>query len=473
MCGIIGIIGQQPVALELFESLVHLQHRGQDTAGILTCDERMHLKVGRGRADEVFHKDDLAELTGNMGIAHLRYRTSGGHSLAEAQPFTTTYPYGIGLVHNGNLINYEAVKKHLNQERRYINSLSDSELLLEYFAHRLASHPATEQSSALFEQICSALTELFHLVKGAYSVVTAIVGVGLVIFRDPHGIRPLVVGERKQGNKHDYCFASEDAPFYSLGFQSMGDVAPGEVVFVDLKGQLFRRTITHKSFKPCIFEYVYFARADSIINNLSVYRTRLNMGNNLAKAWKKKYPNVTPDVVVPVPFTSNTPALAFANELGIRYSEGLYKNAFIGRTFLMPTQDKRIKSVRTKFHPQYTELKNKKVALLDDSIVRGTTSIEIVKMVREAGAKEIYLVSACPPVKFPCYYGIHIPTPEELIANQYKSEDDIAKALGVDLLLYQTEADLEEAVLRRRNLHQIEHPCMACLNGQYEAGTPE
>ena len=203
MCGIIGIIGQQPVALELFESLVHLQHRGQDTAGILTCDERMHLKVGRGRADEVFHKDDLAELTGNMGIAHLRYRTSGGHSLAEAQPFTTTYPYGIGLVHNGNLINYEAVKKHLNQERRYINSLSDSELLLEYFAHRLASHPATEQSSALFEQICSALTELFHLVKGAYSVVTAIVGVGLVIFRDPHGIRPLVVGERQPCNKHD------------------------------------------------------------------------------------------------------------------------------------------------------------------------------------------------------------------------------------------------------------------------------
>src|SRR3990167_4858930 len=320
MCGIIGIISQQPVAIALFESLVHLQHRGQDTAGILTCYERMHLKVGRGRADEVFHKEDFAELTGNMGIAHLRYPTSGGHSLAEAQPFTTTYPYGIGLVHNGNLINYDEIKKHLNQERRYINSLSDSELLLEYFAHTLAKYPATEQSSVLFDQICSALRDLFHLVKGAYSVITAIIGVGMVIFRDPHGIRPLVMGERLQGKYRDYCFASEDVPFYSLGFQSMGDVAPGEVVFVDLKGQLFRRTITHKPFKPCVFEYVYFARADSIINNLSVDRTRINMGDNLAKAWKKKYPDVTPDVVVPVPFTSNTPALAFANELGIRYS---------------------------------------------------------------------------------------------------------------------------------------------------------
>ena len=441
-------------------------------AGILTCDERMHLHVGRGRADEVFQKEDLTELTGNMGIAHLRYPTSGSHSLAEAQPLTTTYPYGIGLVHNGNLINYEELKAHLNQERRYINSLSDSELLLEYFAHNLANYSATEQPSIVFEHICSSIENLFRLAKGAYSVIISIVGIGMVVFRDSHGIRPLVIGERKRDDHIDYCFASEDVPFYSLGFQSIGDVAPGEVIYVDLQGQLFRKTLTHKPFKPCVFEYVYFSRPDSTINHLSVYRTRLNMGENLAKAWKKKFPGVTPDVVVPVPFTSNTPALAFANELGVRYSEGLYKNAFIGRTFIMPTQDKRVKSVRTKFHPQPTELKDKEVVLLDDSIVRGTTSIEIVKMVREAGAKKIYLVTACPPVKFPCYYGIHIPTAEELIANQYETEENIAKALGVDLILYQTEASLKEAVLRDSDVCHMKSLCMACLNGHYFAGKP-
>lgn len=474
MCGIIGIISShQPVAMELYEGLVHLQHRGQETAGLLTCDERMHLRVGRGRADKVFQKVDLAELLGNMGIGHLRYPTRGGRSLSEAQPFTTTHSYGIGLVHNGNLINYEELKAHLNHERIYINSLSDSELLLKYFAHKLAHYPVAKDSSVLFEQILDIIDQLFRLAKGAYSVIVTILGFGMVVFRDPYGIRPLVIGARLQGEHRDYCFASEDVPFYSLGFKSIGDVAPGEVVFVDLQGRLFRKTITYETFKPCIFEYVYFAKPDSIINNLSVYQTRLNMGENLAKSWRKKYPEITPDVVVPIPSSSNTSALAFANELGVQYSLALYKNAFIGRTFIMPTQDKRVKSVRTKYRSQITKLKNKKVALIDDSIVRGTTSIQIVKMVREAGAKEIYLISACPPVKYPCYYGIDIPTSEELIANQFTTEEEIAKKIGVDLLLYQTEADLEEAVLRSHDLHDINHPCMACLNGQYEMGKPK
>lgn len=470
MCGVVGIISHKPVAIELYESLLHLQHRGQDTAGILTCDERMHLKIGRGRASEVFSREDMDELTGIFGIAHLRYPTSGGHSLAEAQPLTTTYPYGIGLVHNGNVVNYEELKTRLQQERRYINSLSDSELVLKYFANNLASQPVTEDSAELFSQICTAVQSVFDLAKGAYSIITAIVGVGMVAFRDPHGIRPLVMGERQDEGKTDYCFASEDIPFYSLGFESAGNVEPGEVVFVDLQGRIFRKTLTKEAFRPCVFEYVYFARPDAVLNNLSIYRTRLNMGSNLAKAWKQKHPDVIPDVVVPVPFTSNTPALAFANELGVRYSEGLYKNAFIGRTFIMPTQEKRVKSVSMKLHPQVSELRNKKVLLVDDSIVRGTTSTEIVKMVREAGAKEIYLVSACPPVKFPCYYGIYIPTKEELVANQYANETEIAKALGVDLLLYQSIEDLEEAVMRRRELHNITHPCMACLNGDYFCG---
>lgn len=472
MCGIVGFFSHKPVAVELYESLLHLQHRGQDTAGILTCDERMHLKVGRGLASEVFLPADIKELTGNMGIGHLRYPTNGVHSLAEAQPLTTTYPYGIGLVHNGNIINDVELKAVLKKERRYLNSFSDSELLLTYFASVLADQPASSNQETLFTGICTALTQLFSLAKGSYSVITTLVGIGMIVFRDPHGIRPLVMGERKNDTGSDYCFASEDIPFYSLGFTSLGDVAAGEVIFINLQGQLFRKQLMTKAFRPCVFEYVYLSRPDTILNNLSVYRTRLQMGKNLAQAWKEKYPDKLPDVVVPIPFTSNTPALAFANTLGVRYSEGLYKNPFIGRTFIMPTQEKRIKSVRTKLHPQVTELKNKKVLLVDDSIVRGTTSLEIVKMVREAGAKEIYLVSACPPVKFPCYYGVNIPTHEELIANQHDSVSAIAKAIGVDRLLYQRLADLEEAVLRRRDLHQITRLCTACLNGDYVCGKP-
>lgn len=468
MCGIVGFISHKPVALELYESLLHLQHRGQDTAGILTCDERMHLKVGRGLASEVFLPIDMQELTGNMGIAHLRYPTNGSYSLAEAQPFTTTHPYGMGLVHNGNIVNDTELKTVLKKERRYLNSCSDSELLLTYFASVLADQPSANSQETLFSCICAALKQLFSLVKGSYSVITTIVGIGMIVFRDPHGIRPLVMGERKNDRGSDYGFASEDIPFYSLGFKSLGDVAPGEVIFINLQGQLFRKQLMTKTFHPCVFEYVYLSRPDTILNNLSVYRTRLQMGKNLAQAWKEKYPDKLPDVVVPIPFTSNTPALAFANTLGVRYSEGLYKNPFIGRTFIMPTQEKRIKSVRAKLHPQVTELKNKKVLLVDDSIVRGTTSLEIVKMVREAGAKEIYLVSACPPVKFPCYYGVYIPTHQELIANQHDSESAIAEAIGVDLLLYQSLTDLEEAVLRRRrDLHQITSLCTACLNGNY------
>lgn len=473
MCGIVGIFSQKAVAAELYESLLHLQHRGQDTAGILTCDERMHLKIGRGRASEIFHAEDMQELKGNLGIAHLRYPTSGGHSLAEAQPLTTTFPYGIGLVHNGNIANYQELKELLKEKRRYLNSLSDSEMLLHYFATFLAEHPQAGNSEDFFAHITQAVKKIFAIANGAYSIITSIVGMGMVVFRDPHGIRPLAMGQRKALNgKTDYMFASEDIPFYSLGFEAAGDVAPGEVIFIDLSGKIFRKILTQEAFLPCVFEYVYFARPDATMNTLSIYRSRLHMGQNLAKAWKHKYPELSPDVVVPIPFTSNTPALSFAHELKVRYSEGLYKNAFIGRTFIMPTQERRLKSVRTKLRPQVAELKDKKVLLLDDSIVRGTTSKEIIKMVRDAGAKEIYFVSACPPVKFPCYYGIHIPTKAELIANQHGTEAEIAKDLGVDALLYQTIDDLTEAVLRDDKTHQVNQLCMACLNGCYQAGKP-
>ena len=473
MCGIVGIFSQKNVAPELYQSLIHLQHRGQDAAGILTSGERMHLKIGRGRASDVFEASDMEELQGHMGIAHLRYPTSGSHSLAEAQPLTTTFPYGIGLVHNGNIANYKELKERLKEERRYVNSLSDSEVLMHYFASFLAEHPVASSSEEFFAHICTAVAKLFKLATGAYSIITTIVGMGMVVFRDPHGIRPLAMGQRQVSGTTDYMFASEDIPFYSLGFEPAGDVAPGEVLFIDLKGQLFRQQLQQDSFTPCMFEYVYFARPDAVMNSLSIYRARLHMGQNLAKAWRDKYPDILPDVVIPIPFTSNTPALAFAHELQVRYSEGLYKNAFIGRTFIMPTQEKRSQSVRTKLRPQVAEIKDKTVLLLDDSIVRGTTSREIIKMVWEAGAKKVYLVSACPPVKFPCYYGIYIPTKAELIANDYEGDEDaIARALGVDLLLYQDIGALKEAILRDDKAGKIKELCMACLNGCYTAGKP-
>src|SRR3990167_1816004 len=306
-------------------------------------------------------------------------------------------------------------------------------------------------------------------VEGAYSVVSLIIGRGLIAFRDPHAIRPLVFGERKNADdKSDYIFASETTPFYALGFEPKGDLAPGEVAYVSLSGKLYRQIVTPRVFTPCAFEYVYFARPDSTLDEVSVYRARLRMGQNLAKRWMAAFPDVLPDIVIPAPFTANTAALSFAHELNVRYSEGLYKNPFIGRTFIMPNQSTRSRSVRYKLTPQKTEIENKKVLIVDDSIVRGTTSHEIVKMVREFGAKEIYFVSSCPPIKHPCFYGIDIPSRKELIA-AHCSEKQICDYLNVDRLLYQTQNDLVEAITRRGE-HHIKRPCMACMDGVYVCG---
>lgn len=502
MCGIIGIVNKRrAVSLELYEALLHLQHRGQDSAGILSSDgAQFYLKTGAGLAGEVFTKDHLAELKGSVGLAHLRYPTSGGYSLQEAQPLITHEPDDIALVHNGNLVNYSEFKSYLEALGCILETQSDSELILKYLAHYLKNNNNNKNNQNpedYFENLCRAITDLFTLAKGAYSIIVLIKNKGLLAFRDPHGLRPLVMGTRESETPDhtpdctiDYCFASEDVLFKNLGFQSAGEISPGELVFISLSpenlginsGQIFRKILSQKDFKPCLFEYVYFARPDAIINQISVYKARVQMGENLARAWRKKYPDITPNLVIPVPNTSNTPAIAFAQELNIPYAEGLYKNSFVGRTFIMPNQDKRIKSVRIKFSPQKQALKNKKVLLLDDSIVRGTTSIEIIKLIKEAGAQEIYLVSACPPIKFPCYYGINIPTSKELIANQYPDERDLAKVLGVDLLLYQTQEDLTEAILRDQNMTQninqninqktIKQLCMACLNGDYFCGQP-
>lgn len=466
MCGIIGLIANQNVQEELYEGLAHLQHRGQDMAGLLTLDEQMHLKVGHGKASDVFNEESLSKLTGHFGIGHLRYPTRGQITLNEAQPLITSFPYGIGLVHNGNIVNYEQLKAHLITKRYYINSTSDSELLLKYFACLLEDYPSPKHSALFFDILCKVTYKFLHQVEGAFSIILTIKDVGILVIRDPYGIRPLSMGQRQGTKSMEYCFVSEDVALLNLGFNQIRDISPGEIVFVDIKGQLYQQIVLQRKFSPCIFEYVYLARPDATIDQVSVYQSRKKMGELLAEAWRKTYPTLMPDVVVPIPFTSNTPALSFAQTLGVRYCEGLYKNVFVGRTFIMPTDKKRIESIKIKLSPQRSELKDKKVLLVDDSMVRGTTSREIVKVVRAAGASEIYLALACSPVKYPCYYGIDIPSKDDLIANQYTNQEDLASALGVDKILYQTIPDLQASL----NNTTFKKPCMACIDNNYCVG---
>ena len=467
MCGITGIFSHKSVAAELYDSIIHLQHRGQDAAGIMTYDDRMHKEKGIGLAKEIFNEENMGLLTGNIGISHNRYPTHGGFSHGEVQPFWTSVPYGIALAHNGNLTNYnELAAEVIKQETRYLNTTSDSEVLLHLFADELHQDIPPQTNEEFFDLLCEAVTKLFRKVKGAYSITSIIIGKGLVVFRDPQGIRPLVKGERPNGKGgKDYIFASENTMFYALGYDPKGTVLPGEIIYVAEDGSVFNKRLVKKEFNPCIFEYVYFARPDATLNDVSVYRARLRMGQNLAIAWKKKQPNKTPDIVIPAPSTANTSALSFANELGIRYSEGLYKNTFIGRTFIMLGQKERKKSVKYKLVPQETEIRDKKVLILDDSIVRGNTSREIVRMLRDFGAREVYFAVACPPVKSPCFYGVDMPTRTELIAGN-KTEKEIEKYLDVDALLYQNIDSLVEAVTRKGD-HHIDRPCMACLDGKY------
>ncbi|PWY55706.1 amidophosphoribosyltransferase [Legionella qingyii] len=469
MCGIVGIYSHEPVASELYESLIHLQHRGQDAAGILTCDQRFYTKHGLGLVREIFTSDNVSALEGNIGIGHVRYPTAGGYTATDVQPLWIGSPRGIALAHNGNLSNYQELADEIRlKQHRHLNTSLDSEALLLMLADNLASNASSneENTDSFFELLTQAVSHIFERIEGAYSIVSVIIGKGLVAFRDPHGIRPLVWGTRENPDGTvDTIFASETTPFYALGFEPRGDILPGEVAFVDLNGTLHRRILKTEEFRPCVFEYVYFARPDATLNNVSVYRARLRMGQNLAHQWKQKYPELIPDIVIPAPFTANTAALSFAHELGVRYSEGLYKNPFIGRTFIMPNQKARSRNIRYKLTPQQTEIKNKIVMIIDDSIVRGTTSREIVKMVRESGAKNIYFASTSPPLKNPCFSGIDIPSRTELIAAN-KTEDEIANYLGVDVLLYQSNEDLIEAVTRRGE-HHIKKPCMACMDGDY------
>tara|TARA_B100000315_G_scaffold260939_1_gene328082 strand:+ start:15187 stop:16662 length:1476 start_codon:yes stop_codon:yes gene_type:complete len=470
MCGVVGIYSHKPVAGEIYESLIHLQHRGQDAAGIMTYNKRFHVKKGVGLIRDIFDENNMSRLLGNIGIGHTRYPTVGGFSKEDAQPVWTGVPYGISMAHNGNLVNYTKLVKDLaEKDRRFMNTTADIEVILHIFANALSHSVENNNKNDLFDHICTAVESVFDRVSGAYSVIGMIINKGLVVFRDPHGIRPFSKGVRTNpdGTK-DYIFSSETTMFYSLGFELAGNVQPGEVIYIDEHGSMKNKIVKKDIFTPCIFEYVYFSRPDTMMNDVSVYRSRLRMGQNLAEKWKNKYPDIYPDIVIPAPLTANTAALSFAHTIGVRYSEGLYKNPFIGRTFIMPGQNERKRSVKQKLVPQEIEISGKDVLIVDDSIVRGNTSREIVRMVREFGANKIYFVSSCPPVISPCFYGVDMPTRQELIAHN-KSVDEIQKYIGVDILLYQEIDDLVEAVTRKGE-HNIDRPCMACLDRWYVTG---
>jgi amidophosphoribosyltransferase len=469
MCGIIGIVAKGPVNQMIYDGLTVLQHRGQDAAGIMTCDdERLYLRKDNGLVSDVFHTRHMVRLLGNAGIGHVRYPTAGCSSSAEAQPFYVNSPYGIALAHNGNLTNADALKDDLYREDlRHINTSSDSEILLNVFAHELQRQGKVQVNES---DVFAAVSRVHQRIKGAYAVVALIIGYGIVAFRDPNGIRPLMIGKRTSDKGEEYVIASESVAVDALGFEHLRDVEPGEAVFVDLEGNFHSQQCAENPiYSPCIFEYVYFARPDSIIDGISVYKARLRMGEKLAKRMLKIWPDHDIDVVIPIPDTSRTSALQLANHLGVNYREGFIKNRYIGRTFIMPGQQQRKKSVRQKLNPIELEFKDKNVLLVDDSIVRGTTSQQIIQMARDAGASKVYFASAAPPVRFPNVYGIDMPTSEELIGFG-RDEEQIAKEIGADRLFFQELDDLISAVLYKKNTTDITRFDTSVFNGEYITG---
>jgi amidophosphoribosyltransferase len=447
MCGIAGIVTQSAgVNSELFDALTMLQHRGQDAAGMITNDgDRLYLRKENGLVRDVFAKDEhMVMLRGNMGVAHVRYPTAGCSTSAEAQPFYTNTPFGISLSHNGNLTNAEELKQELFlQDRRHLNTESDSEVLLNVFAHELMQRGALRLSP---DDVFAAVSGVHQRCRGAYACVAMITGFGVVGFRDPFGIRPAVYGRRLGPNGVDYLIASESVALDALGFEIIGDIAPGEAVLITLDGKLHKRQCAaNPTYSPCLFEYVYLARPDSVMDNIYVYKARLRMGVKLAEKILREWPDHDIDVVIPIPDTSRVAGAELAARLGVPYREGFIKNRYIGRTFIMPGQAQRKKSVRQKLNPIDLEFKGKNVLLVDDSIVRGTTSKEIIQMAREAGAVKVYFASASPPVRYPNVYGIDMPTASELVAHGHTVEE-LQRMLGADRLIYQDLADLIEAV---------------------------
>ena len=443
MCGIIGIVGTGPVAASLYDGLTVLQHRGQDAAGIATIDgTRLRLHKGKGLVKDVFDTAHMHQLTGRIGIGHCRYPTAGTDGLDEAQPFYVNSPYGIALAHNGNLINTDSLRREVFEaDRRHVNTESDSEVLLNVLAHELS-----RQSELSPDAVFDAVAAVHQRCRGGYAIVSLVLGLGLVAFRDPHGIRPLVLGRRENGDGVEYAVASESVALDLLGFTRLRDIQPGEAVVVTASGELHARACSAKmTHAPCVFEYVYFARPDSMIENVSVHKARMRMGVKLGEKILRLRPDHDIDTIMPSPDSARDSALEVANVLGVKYREGFTKNRYVGRTFIMPGQGERVKSVRRKLNAIPLEFRNRVVLLVDDSIVRGTTSRQIVQMARDAGARKVYLASAAPPVRYPNIYGIDMPAASELIAHD-RSEEQVQAALGCDWLIYQDLADLEWAV---------------------------
>lgn len=467
MCGIVGVVANTSVNQEIYDALTVLQHRGQDAAGIVTCDKgRLYQRKNNGMVKDVFRTRHMRDLHGNVGIGHVRYPTAGSASSAEAQPFYVNSPYGIVMGHNGNLTNAEALSKEIyEQDLRHLNTNSDSEVLLNVFAHELM------QQKKLFidpEDIFNAIRRVHKRAKGGYAAVGIITSIGVFAFRDPYALRPVVVGKRVTDTGVDYMVASESVALQSSGYEFMQDLDPGEAVVITNEGNIqFEQCADNPRLTPCIFEYVYFARPDSLLDGVSVYKSRLRMGDKLANKILREWSKNDIDVVMPIPDTSRTSALELARVLKKPYREGFIKNRYIGRTFIMPGQTLRKKSVRQKLNAVPLEFEGKNVLLVDDSIVRGTTSGEIVQMARDAGARKVYFASAAPAVRYPYVYGIDMPSVTELVANN-RTTEEISACIGADKLFYQDLEDLVEAVGVGNSA--IKEFDTSCFSGNYITG---
>ncbi|EOX4215221.1 amidophosphoribosyltransferase [Vibrio cholerae] len=466
MCGIVGIVGTTPVNQSIYDALTVLQHRGQDAAGICTIESnRFRLRKANGLVRDVFEAKHMQRLQGNVGIGHVRYPTAGSSSASEAQPFYVNSPFGITLAHNGNLTNANQVRQKLfEKDRRHVNTTSDSEVLLNVLAHEID----TVKGNVTAEDVFRAISNVHRTIRGAYAVAAMIIGHGMIAFRDPYGIRPLCLGKREVNGQLEYMVASESVALDAVGFDFVRDVAPGEAIYATFDGELYtKQCADNPALNPCIFEFVYFARPDSFIDKISVYSARVEMGKRLGERIKNDYSDLDIDVVIPIPETSCDIALQIAQAIDKPYRQGFVKNRYVGRTFIMPGQQQRKKSVRRKLNAIRSEFKDKNVLLVDDSIVRGTTSEQIIEMARDSGAKKVYIVSAAPEIRFPNVYGIDMPSANELIAHG-RDNDAICKQIGADALIFQTLEDLVEAV-RCGNPDIVKFEA-SVFNGEYVTG---
>ena len=464
MCGFIGIIGSPAAVHEIYDGLVAIQHRGQDSAGIITYDGKFHIKKGEGLVRDIFSAANIERLQGELGVGHVRYPTVGGGGGEDAQPFTVNFPYGIVMAHNGNVANYEELRAELAEtEMRHLYSGCDVEIVLNVFANALAREGAGGFGVGAYYE---AVREVHRRVKGAYSVVGYVAGHGLFAFRDPFGIKPIAAGRRMVNGHAAYAVASESVVLSTLDYEILPWSEPGEAMFIELDGTVHREQVTAARPHPCVFEFVYFARPDSYLEGVSVYDARRRMGERLASTFRAM--ELSADVVIPVPDSARTAALSIARQLDLPYREGLVKNRYVGRTFIMPNDVARKRSVRHKLNAIVEEFRNKDVLLVDDSIVRGTTSRQIVQLARHAGARRVLFASTAPPLTHPCVYGIDMSTRREFVARD-RTLAEIARAIDADAVVYQTLDDLTDAV-RDAAEGRIGSMCTACFSGDYPTG---